>query len=267
MSETPQNPALSGTLFLFEKPEIVSRELHGDYGVSTTERPFYFCENARVLPLNANEIISAQKSFPVVFTEGDTPIPLAAVGVIDDRNLFVDDQGNWAEDVYVPNYIRRYPFALAADNQSDRMALVVDAGYQGFVKNPERPLFTGEGTSELGDQALESCRLYEQERQRTVEFGKILKQHDLLTNQVANFSQPGQEGQGQPFAQYFAVDENKLKALPADAFIQLRDSGALPLIYAHLMSIANWRRLVERRARRFNLNESNVLQPLPANGA
>lgn len=275
MSETQAAPELTGKLFLFEKPEIVSRELHGEYGLSAPERPFSFCENVRILPLNINEIFAAEKSFPVVFSEGDTPVPLAAVGVIDERNLFVDDAGNWAEDAYIPNYVRRFPFALAADNQSDRMALVVDTGYAGFVKNAERPLFDGDKPSELGSQALESCRVYEGDRRQTVEFGKILKDLDLLTNQVANFT-PGAtaqnpqgnqgQGEGTPFAQYHAVDENKLRALPEAEFLKLRDSGALAMIYAHLMSIANWRRLIERRARRYNLTEENVFKPLPANG-
>ena len=265
MSETnAAAPNLSGRLFLFEKPEIVNREAHGEYGLTTPDRPFDFCANVRIVPVNANEIVFAEKTYPIVFTEGDEPLPLAALGVIDDRNLFVDDQGQWEPDCFIPNYIRRYPFALANDQGSDRMALVVDTAFSGFVKGGERKLFDDSETTDLGKQAVDSCRQYETDRQQTLAFGRILKENDLLSQQVAQFAV--QEGaQQQPFAQYYAVDENKLKALPDDKFLELRNNGALALIYAHLMSIGNWRRLVERRARRYNLSSENVLKPLSAN--
>jgi len=263
MSETnAAAPEISGKLYLFEKPEIVNKQQHAGFGVTAPERPFGFCENVRIIPLNANELIFAQKSFPIVFSDGDAPLPLAAVGVVDEKNLFVTAEGQWAEDAYIPNYVRKYPFALAADQNSDRMALVVDAGWEGFVKGGERQIYneTGDATGEIGQNAVDSCRQYEEDRQQTVQFGKLVKDLDLLTQQMAQFTPEG--GQQQPFAQYWAVDENRLKALPNEKFLELRDNGALPLIYAHLMSIGNWRRLVDRRARRFGLTAENVLKPL-----
>ncbi len=52
-------------------------------------------------------------------------------------------------------------------------------------------------------------------------------------------------------ASYFArgwllggVSEAKLNALPADKFAELRDNGALAQIYAHLVSLLGWDRLL-----------------------
>ena len=47
-------------------------------------------------------------------------------------------------------------------------------------------------------------------------------------------------------ADYFAISEEKLAALPADVVMELHTSGALRQIYAHLDSMQNWERLVAR---------------------
>ena len=45
-------------------------------------------------------------------------------------------------------------------------------------------------------------------------------------------------------AEYFAVSEEKLKTLPAEKLAELRDNGALGQIYAHLVSLLGWDRLI-----------------------
>ena len=56
--------------------------------------------------------------------------------------------------------------------------------------------------------------------------------------------------QSQKIADYFAIDEAKLAALPADKLAQLRDQGALGVIYAHLISLMNWPRIIQKTLRR-----------------
>ena len=40
------------------------------------------------------------------------------------------------------------------------------------------------------------------------------------------------------------MSEQKLNALPPEKFIELRDNGALAQIYAHLVSLLGWDRLI-----------------------
>ena len=42
----------------------------------------------------------------------------------------------------------------------------------------------------------------------------------------------------------FGVSEAKLNALPSDKLTELRDNGALQQIYAHLISLVGWDRLI-----------------------
>ena len=54
----------------------------------------------------------------------------------------------------------------------------------------------------------------------------------------------GTAGEPQKIADYFGVSEEKLNALPADKIIELRDNGALGQIYAHMLSLVGWDRLI-----------------------
>ena len=56
----------------------------------------------------------------------------------------------------------------------------------------------------------------------------------------------GSTGEPQLIAEYFAVSEEKLAKLSGEKLEQLRASGALPQIYAHLLSLLGWDRVITR---------------------
>lgn len=269
MSQTPPAAAtIEGQMYLFRKAELVTRDAHGSMGISKPERPLAFCEQARAVPLTLSELPTAMRFYPIIFTSTDNPVPLAVMGLIDDVNLFVGEDGQWAEGHYVPGYLRRYPFALASDRDSDpsdpRMAIIVDAEYEGLTSSPEIPFFKEDGSpSDAMMQAMDFCKSYETDRLQTARFAETLKGFDILAQQAAQYTPEGQETQA--FARYVGVDEKKLQELPDDKFLELRRANVLPLLYAQLMSMANWRTVLDRRARRFNLTGDDVLKPLKTN--
>lgn len=267
MSETPQAaPTLEGSMFLFTKPALLNKEVHGSKGVTRPARPFAFAEKVRAVPLTVSEIASASRHYPVIFSEAQNPLPLAVVGLIDDENLFIDQDGEWEQNAYIPGYLRRYPFALANDKQSDpqnpRMAMIVDDGYEGIQDGGDLPFFVDGEPSDAMQQAMEFCQNYERDRVMTMNFGRELAKYDLLAEQVAQFTPEG-ESEPKPFAKYAGVEEQRLQNATDETFLQLRKSNVLPLLYAQLMSMANWRNLMERRARRHDLQGPAVLEPLP----
>lgn len=266
MSQTTPaaNPQLEGTMFLFSKPALLNKEQHGSKGVSRPARPFGYAEKIRAVPLTISELGTAARHFPVIFSEMDQPLPLAVVGILDDQNLFVDDNGEWLEDTYIPGYLRRYPFALANDRQSDpnnpRMAMIVDEGYDGITEGGDLPFFENGEPTEAMKQAMEYCQNYERDRAMTLQFAEELKKYDVLSDQVAQFTPDG-ASEPQPFARYAGVEEKKLQELSDEKFLELRKSNILPLLYAQLMSMGNWRPLMERRARRYGLTGADILKP------
>ena len=258
MSETQQGAQLSGKMFLFQNPELMSKEEHGALGISRPAKPYSFCANVRAIPITINEIPAAMKDYPIIFMSEDNLAPLAVVGVNDDTNLFVDDDGNWEDNRYIPGYVRRYPFGVASESTGDRMAIVIDRDFEGIIAGGEVPLFKSDAPTEATQQAIEFCKTYERDRQVSDEFAKRLKDYNIVQMQTAQYT-PAASQSPQPFAQYFAVDEEKLNGLSDDQHKELRTSGMAPIIYATMMSLGNWRTLLSRRARRFGLSEDQIV--------
>ena len=260
MSETQATPTLEGKLFLFERPELMSKEQHGGLGISRPQKPYEFCSKVRAVPITVSEVPAAMKDYPIVFMAQDNLVPLAVVGLGDDVNLFVDDEGNWEANRYIPGYVRRYPFGLAGETGGDRMAIVIDGAFEGLSVGGDMPLFeNGEPTAST-QQAIEFCKTFERDRQMTEEFGRQLAPFDLVQGQTAQYT-PANATEPQAFAQYFAVDEQRLNGLSDDQYLEMRKSGMLAIVYAMVMSLGNWRMLLERRARRFGLTDAQVAAP------
>ena len=57
-------------------------------------------------------------------------------------------------------------------------------------------------------------------------------------------------GESKKVAEYFGISEKKLNALPTDVYMKLRDEGFLPAIYAHLISLNRWDRILNKAIRR-----------------
>jgi len=259
MSETQAAPQINGKMFLFDKPELLSKEEHGDIGVGRPDKIYGFCDKVRAIPITIGEVTSVMRDYPIVFLSEENPMLLAITGIIDEVNLYVDENGNWEEHVYVPGYVRRYPFGVAAESGSDRMAIVIDRAFTGFREDGEQKLFNGDDVSEFTNQAIEFTKAFEQDRAQTERACEVLKQYNLLSGQSAQYTPAGTSEQ-KTFAQYYGIDEEKLQSLSDDQFLELRKSNLLPVVYSQLMSQGNWRSLMLRRAKRFNLTEDNITE-------
>lgn len=254
-TDVTQTAELTGNVLFYQKPEPLNPERHGDLGVSRVDAPFAFVASSHVVPLTVTEFAPAALSYPVVFV-GDNKTPLAVMGLRQGENLFVDEAGAFRAEAYIPAYIRRYPFVFANDEAQERMILCVDRGSPSVVENAEAPFFKDGKPSEFTETAMKFCGDFEQERRRTENFVKLLEELELLEVREALFTPrnpDGSAGQPQKIADYFAVSEEKLAKLPAKKLAELRDNGALGQIYAHLVSLLGWDRLIamafERAAR------------------
>ena len=45
------------------------------------------------VPLTVEEFAQAQRDFPIIFSAGDQPVPLALMGLNEGVNTFIDDEG------------------------------------------------------------------------------------------------------------------------------------------------------------------------------
>jgi len=237
---------LAGNVLFYSQPEPLSPENHGTLGANPVENPYLFVASSHVVPLTVTEFSPAALSYPVIFV-GDNRQPVAVMGLRPGENLFVEANGAFRPEAYIPAYVRRYPFVFANDDTQQRLILCIDRAASFIVEGGQAPLFENGQPSAYVQQAMEFCNNFEQERLRTDSFVQLIKDLDLLDTREAVFTPRNPDGtpaEPQKIAEYFAVSEDKLKALPADKLAELRDNGALGQIYAHLVSLLGWDRLI-----------------------
>lgn len=245
-SKSAAGAELSGNVMFYTQPEPLNPQVHGDLGVNYTDRPFSFVTKTHVVPITVTEFAPCSLSYPIVFV-GENKTPLAVMGLRDGENLFVSEDGMFRPDVYIPAFVRRYPFVFAADDKGERYVLCVDRAASFISEKAEIPFFEDGQPSQYTQNAMQFCNDFETERRRTDQFVKLLTDLDLFEVKEANFAMPKGDGttsEPQKLADYFGVSEQKLRELPADKFIELRDNGALAQIYAHIHSLPSWDKLV-----------------------
>jgi hypothetical protein len=244
---TPANGPVSGNVLFYSAPEPLNNEAHAKLGLRRIDRPFAFAAGSQAVPLTVTEFALAALSFPVIFA-GDRRQPLGVMGVMSDNNMFIQSNGFFEIGVYVPAYIRRYPFVLANDEARGQMVVCIDRGAGMIGDLPDLPFFDPAGQpTDYTKNCIQFCNDYEVEIRRTEQFLALLTELDLFETRKTTYTPTnpdGTPGQPQDIAEFFAVSEEKLKALPDDKIRHLLDTGALNQIYAHLQSLLGWDRLI-----------------------
>jgi hypothetical protein len=191
------------------------------------------------IPLTAEEFPQAARHYPIIFASGDNPVPLALMGLNEGVNIFVDEAGKVTQPIYIPAYVRRYPFLLAKLNpSSEELSLCFDPS-SGLISDSVeegQDLFADGQPSEATKAALGFCEQFEQAGQRTQAFIDELKKHDLLMEGEVAIQQQGND---QPFIYrgFQMVNQEKLREIRGDVLRGWAQSGLLPLLYAHLFSL------------------------------
>ena len=241
-------PQLSGNVVMYSKPEPLNPQAHGDLTMVSTDAPFAFAFAANAVPMQVTEFGPASLNYPIIFA-GVDKTPLAIMSIRPNENLFVTE-GRYDPEAYIPAFIRRYPFVVASNPGDDRVIVCIDVDAH-FIKKGDGDvkLFENGEPTDYTKNAIAFCENFEMERQRTESFVEVLKGLDLLVERkqtVQPNNDDGTPGEEIEVADYFAVSEEKLRELPAEKLVELRDTGALQQIYAHINSLLNWDRLITR---------------------
>ena len=250
----PTGVSVEGNVMFYSNPQPLNAQSHEKFGVKQVKKPFEFMANQHFIPLTAQEFGAAATSFPVVFAPGEDKMPLAVMGVRQNENLFVND-GQFEQDFYMPAFARRYPFVMANDASNQRFVVCVDESADCVTnKKPERPFFENGQASSFTSEAIQFLEQFERDRQATQQMVNRFKELDLFEMKDMHFQNPnnadGTLGERQKIAEYFAVSEEKLRALDDKTVKELNESGMLSVAHAHLLSLGNWQRLVNMTLRR-----------------
>ena len=244
MATAPQ-PQLP--LFYQDLMPLNSRD-HGDFKSRMSDSaPWLATQHA--IPLTVEEFPQAQRHYPIIFSAGEDPVPLALMGLNEGVNVFVGEDGKLTDRVYLPAYVRRYPWILARlQPDSDVLSLCFDPTIDVVGEFDEgNPLFDGEETTDHTKSILEFCQRFEEAGQKTKLLVEELKKHDLLMDGEAAIA--GQDQPDRPFIYrgFQMVNEEKLRDMRGDTLRSWNQNGMIAIIFAHLFSMDNMRDIFARQ--------------------
>ena len=246
MSEDSQDSAPNGqgsALPLFySNPIPLDAKKHSDLGLKKNFG-LGFTSGINAIPINLIEMPQVCHFYPIAFSPDANATPVAILGVRNDENLFLNDDGTWNDDAYyIPAYIRRYPFIFSEMPDSDQLSLCIDMNKDVTEEGGDQRFFNEEGKpTDLASNALEFCKSYHAAARQTLEFSKWLADSDMLIEREAQIN--AGENTRINFSGFKIVNEKKLSELPDAQIIELHKKGWLPFLYAHLFSGAQWQRL------------------------
>ena len=225
----------------YKAPIPLDMKEHRDLGLRK-EFGLGFTEGVNAVPINMIEMPQICHFYPIGFAPDETATPVAILGLRDNENLFLRDDKKWEENIYIPAYIRRYPFIFSEMPDKDQLSLCIDLNKDLIESKGDQPFFDEEGKpTQLSQNALEFCKSYHAAAQQTLQFGKALNDAGLLVERQAEINIG--DGKRINFAGFRIIDEEKLGQLDDKTYLEWRKNGWIPFLYAHLFSGAQWQRL------------------------
>ncbi|HSN18213.1 MAG TPA: SapC family protein [Gammaproteobacteria bacterium] len=228
----------------------LDKEIHKGKGVVSARRAA-FAANLTGVYVLAAEFVQASRNYPIVFAQdqqtGDY-LPIAVTGLNQDENLFVGDDGEWQEGVYVPAYVRRWPFfGVRVEGEAARNGDILICVDESGLESSKATVFDSSGNPSSDFQPTQTL-ISEMEgaRPATEELCQAVKELGLLEPFEAHAFPKG--GREMRLRGMFRVNEDRLNELPPKDVKRLMKDGELSRIYAHLMSLDNFKFLMERAA-------------------
>lgn len=245
----PGSSTTAGMPILYEQIVALNSETHR--GLRYAARTSYaFAERTNAIPLTVAEFVAAGRHYPIVFagTGADTHC-VAVLGLTEAENLFVDRNGHWMADRYVPAYVRRYPFVLVPRPGGNDLALCFDARSGILGGETGVPLFDDHGgqTEDL-KRVLEFAGEYQNSLELTRRFATDLDQLGLLDEVSADIAL--RVGGRYRLGGLRVVSRRKLVDLTEKRAREFIANDYLELIYLHLASLVGFQLLVDELAAR-----------------
>lgn len=223
------------------QPHLVTRDRHGAKKW-LRHSGYAFAGPINVAPIAAAELSHAARALPLAFVQQeDKPVLVALMGLLPGQNLFVAPDGRWL-GLYVPAALRGYPFRLGRTNgEGNNFALLVDEASN---------LVIDQAVGDQGIPFFDDAGNPHPETQKVLEFlAKTRQSMEMSERAVAALADKGvleawplqiKDGEEErQVAGVSRINEAALNALSPDDLTLLRDSGALAIAYAQLLSMGN----------------------------
>lgn len=234
----------------YRKVVALNSKAHRNLRFAADEVNFSFARDTTAVLMAGVEFAEAIREYPIVFIRGEDKQmrPVALLGVRSGENLFVDELGKW-DARYIPAFVRRYPFVMAEGGAQGQLVVCMDEGCPALNADHGELLINAKGKLEPRmNEVMQFLQNFQQEFART---GLIIRQLDelgMFVQQGARFDTVA--GETFQLNDFYLIDEARFAKLADDQLPQLFRSGALGLVYLHLASLGNMRKLLDRVAAR-----------------
>jgi len=225
-------------LLIYEKATPVTTQKHGDWAIKPGSG-YNFAGGINSVPLTTVEFANSASEYTIVFTgEGDQIMPAVILGMRDQENLYLQDDGAW-DARYVPAFVRRYPFVFASSEDGKTFTLCVDEEFEGCNTDGKgERLFDADGQqTQYLKGVLAFLQDYQAQFERTRAFCRKLQELNLLEPMQAMVTLS--TGEQSSLAGFMGIERERLKALSGEQLAELAATDALELAYLQLHSLRN----------------------------
>lgn len=228
---------------LYQQPVLLTRKKHQNLRF-TPPKDARFTQGLNSVPLNGPEFLAASRELPILFGKDakDNYFPLALLSLSNEGHLLLDEQGIWDANVYMPGFIRRYPFVL-----SPRGGVLADTKAPHFAnKETGKPLLTPEGEfTPVLKAAMTFLTRFEKQQTATRAFAEACRDAGLLKPCDMKVRQG--KGKALNLDNLYMIDAARLNKLSDEQVVEWHRKGWLAWSYSHLNSLASLQRLLQRQ--------------------
>jgi len=220
-----------------------------------------FAAKSQILPLTFSEFLAASGHLPIIFIQpagANHLMPVVMAGLGGELNLFASQETKgkqtkwkWDADTYLPAYVRRHPFCMSAlsqnESQANDLLVCVEKAHvsDNLAKHFVRLFDENNAPTECWQLIEQFLQSYQSDIQLTRQFTEELQSLGLFESLEANVSLKGQDDSTKVTGM-FGVSETRLNQLEDANIAELSRKGYLPRIYAHLQSLQNFQKLLQR---------------------
>lgn len=202
-----------------------------------------------LVPIVIQDFFTLAAEFPLVFVKigkSEDFIPVAMMGLREGFNLYCQTE-EWQARV-IPVSFGNAPFTIAhADPQGEQLIVLVDEESPLLSETTGEALFNEKGERTAYFEArIESLVKVAEQTRNTQEMCKRLTEKNLLSTQTVQL-QHSPDATRYNIDGIYVINEIALNELSDEDYLHLRTMGLLPLIYAHLTSLQQLRRVSERQ--------------------
>ena len=226
---------------MFTKREALNRDRHAELRFEPNIG-YRFAANLMTVPVVSGEVKEVARDYVLIFDK-EQPLLHALLGVEENQNAYVNDKGQWLGR-YRPAYIRAYPFGVietpntsVKEDGTRQYTVIIDPDAPQFQEREGEAFFDVDGKpTTLIEKVQKVLMSLERDNQKTQQLIKQLDDAGLLVDRHIEL-----KGRDKALTGFRVVDTKALGGLADADLAKLRNTGALMVAYAQMMSLSNLR--------------------------